>query len=310
MRHGRSSYRVDRAPRHRDRSATQKFKDLDAQIDAINTGASALSKVDKYIAVEKLAEAKCIRRGRVDHKRKKPDSRLAEHKDEEQIDDLIKRGYLGKYVDDRPCPDFPNRRYGDNRPTARDIQVIHGGFGLGECSSLSRKRHARSVNRQAKEEVYSLSTPVAGTHHPISFTNNKLRGLHLPHNYALVISAIIANFNVQRNLVDNGSSTDILFISAFNKIKIGRDKLHPFHTPLVGFRGNATHPLGWIKGVGAPPDHSMARFYCCGLPFTLQCNPRSPNIGRDQGHHFNLLPDDEVFHFDRGRRDEGQPKSC
>ena len=30
-------------------------------------------------------------------------------------------------------------------------------------------------------------------------------------------------------------------------MKIGLDKLHPFHTPLVGVGGNMTHPLGWIK---------------------------------------------------------------
>ncbi|XP_057484584.1 uncharacterized protein LOC130770949 [Actinidia eriantha] len=35
----------------------------------------------------------------------------------EQIADLIKRGYLSKYVSDRPCLDSPDRRYGDNRPT-------------------------------------------------------------------------------------------------------------------------------------------------------------------------------------------------
>ncbi|GFY98557.1 hypothetical protein Acr_12g0010980 [Actinidia rufa] len=36
----------------------------------------------------------------------------------EQIADLIKRGYLRKYVTDRPPPNSPERRYGDNRPTA------------------------------------------------------------------------------------------------------------------------------------------------------------------------------------------------
>ena len=30
-------------------------------------------------------------------------------------------------------------------------------------------------------------------------------------------------------------------------MKIGLDKLHPFHTPLVGFVGSTMHPIGWIK---------------------------------------------------------------
>ncbi|GFZ14484.1 hypothetical protein Acr_24g0006740 [Actinidia rufa] len=35
-------------------------------------------------------------------------------------------------------------------------------------------------------------------------------------------------------------------------------------------------------GDRAPPDHSFARFHCCGLPFVLQCNPRVPNTGKNQ----------------------------
>ena len=149
----------------------------------------------------------------------------------EQIADLIKRGYLRKYVAARPPPNSPERRYGDNRPTAGDIQTIHGGFGSGGYSTSSKKRHARSAHRPANEEVYNLSSSFVADPTPITFSNDDLRGVHLPHDDALVVSAVIANFNVQRILIDNGSSADILFISAFEKIKIGPDKLHPFHTP-------------------------------------------------------------------------------
>ncbi|GFZ15782.1 hypothetical protein Acr_25g0001910 [Actinidia rufa] len=210
------------------------------------------SKADKYIAVEELAEAKRRQRGKVDHKRKEPETRRSDYREEmktkkwlgkiktgprkrnrnkycefhrehghitedyfqlkEQIADLIKKGYLRKYVVYRPPPNSIEGRYAANRPTTRDIQVIH---------------------------VDIL--------HPITFNNDDLRGLHFPHNDALIVSAVIANFNVQKILVDNGSSADILFISAFNKMKIGMDKLHPFQTPLVRFGGNTTHPLRWIK---------------------------------------------------------------
>ena len=68
-----------------------------------------------------------------------------------------------------------------------------------------------------------------------------------PSRWRLGRLSVIANFNVHRILVDNGSSADILFMLAFDKIKIGFDKLYPFHTPLIRFRENTTHPLGWIK---------------------------------------------------------------
>ncbi|XP_057515034.1 uncharacterized protein LOC130796691 [Actinidia eriantha] len=182
----------------------------------------------------------------------------------EQIADLIKNGYLRKYVTNNQPPNSLERRYGDNRPTAGDIQVIHGGFGSGGCTSSSRKRHVRNAHGRAEEEVYNLSSPIVDIHLPITFNNDDLRGLHLPHDDALVVSAVIANFNVQRIFVDNGSSADILFISAFNKMKIGLDKLHPFYTPLVGFGGNTTHPLGWIK-----------------LPVTLGMEPHQITIWQD-----------------------------
>ena len=124
--------------------------------------------------------------------------------------------------------------------------MIHGRFGSRGCSNSSRKRHARSAIGRA-EEIYNLSSPVISTHQPITFTNDDLRGLHFPHDDALVISTTIANFNVQRILIDNESLADNLFISAFDKIKIGLDKLHNFPTLFVGFGGNTTHPLGWIK---------------------------------------------------------------
>ncbi|GFZ17254.1 hypothetical protein Acr_26g0005240 [Actinidia rufa] len=154
----------------------------------------------------------------------------------EQIADLIKRGYLRKYVTDRPPPNSLERR----------------------------KRHARSAFRLVEEEIYNLSSPCVGDQPPITFSSDDLRGLHLPHDDALVVSAVIANFNVQRILIDSGSSTDILFISAFEKIKIVLDKLHPFHTPLIGFGGNTTQPLGWIN-----------------LPITLGTEPHQTTIWQD-----------------------------
>ncbi|GFY99379.1 hypothetical protein Acr_13g0007800 [Actinidia rufa] len=75
----------------------------------------------------------------------------------EQIADLIKRGYLRKYVADRLPPNSPERRYGDNRPTAGNIQTIHGGFGSSGYSTSSRKRHARSAFRiKAITSTYHL----------------------------------------------------------------------------------------------------------------------------------------------------------
>ncbi|GFY91128.1 hypothetical protein Acr_07g0013240 [Actinidia rufa] len=322
------------------------FKNIPETLSALQ------SKVDKYIAVEELAEAKRRRRGKDDHKRKEPDTRRINYREETrykrpdrdpkrsidrrprtpprrpefilpplnapvaQVLSKIKHEefvkWPGKIKTDpqkrnrnkycefhrdhghntedcfqlkeqncrshqkglsteicrySPTTQLPERRYGDNMPTAGDIQTIHGGFGSGGYLTSSRKKHGRSALRLAEEEIYNLSSSSVGDQTPITFSNDDLRGLHLPHDDALVVSAVIANFNVQRILIDNGSSADILFISAFERMKIGQDKLHPFHTPLIGFGGNTTHPLGWIN-----------------LPITLGIEPhQTTSIGDDIG---------------------------
>ncbi|GFZ11353.1 hypothetical protein Acr_22g0007510 [Actinidia rufa] len=148
------------------------------------------------------------------------------HRAGRYIADLIKKRYLKKFVADRPRPDSPDRGYADNRPTTGDIQTIHGGFGLRGCSTSSQKRHTKEDNGRVEEEVYNLSMPII--------------------------------------LIDNGNSVDILFISAFDKMRIGLDRLHPFHSPLVGFGGGYIHHLGWIK-----------------LPLTLGVVPHQTTVWQD-----------------------------
>ncbi|GFS34096.1 hypothetical protein Acr_00g0032200 [Actinidia rufa] len=180
------------------------------------TQSALQSKADKYITAEELAEAKRRKREKENYKRKEPESKRVNYRDEvknrsnrdviRKTNDRcpcttsrlpnIKRGYLKKYVTDHPHPNSPERRYGDNRPTAGEIQVIHEGFGLEGCSSSSRKRHVREACGRAEDKFYNLSSPLSLTHKPTTFTNDDLRGLHLPHDYALVISATIANFNM------------------------------------------------------------------------------------------------------------------
>ncbi|GFY81010.1 hypothetical protein Acr_01g0008190 [Actinidia rufa] len=231
------------------------------------------SKADKYISAEELAEAKRRRRGKDDHKRKEPNTRRIDYREEtknKRLDRDSKRsndrrprtpprrpefilpplnaplpkGYLRKYVVTRPPPNSPERRYGDNKLIAGDIQMIHEGFGSSGCSTSSRKKHARSALRLAEEEIYNLSSSYVGDQTPITFSNDDLRGLHLPYDDVLVVSAVIANFNAQRILIDNGSSADILFISAFEKNKNWARQVVPFPYPPDRIWRKYDAPLG------------------------------------------------------------------
>ena len=80
----------------------------------------------------------------------------------------------------------------------------------------------------------------------IRFTEEDVRRLHHPHNDALVVSIRVRDYNTHRVLLDNGSSTDILYYSAFQQMRIERERLIPVNVPLVRFEGTRVHPLGAV----------------------------------------------------------------
>ena len=99
----------------------------------------------------------------------------------------------------------------------------------------------------------------------ITFSDSYLEGCQHPHDDPLVVRAVVANKTVHRVLVDNGSSVDIIFASAFDKMGIKREKLEPVNTHLRGFSGEKELPLGSIQLVltlGKPPYQATttARF--------------------------------------------------
>ncbi|KAG5557203.1 hypothetical protein RHGRI_007467 [Rhododendron griersonianum] len=80
----------------------------------------------------------------------------------------------------------------------------------------------------------------------IRFTEQDLEGLSLPHNDALVLSLQFQRKLVRRVLVDQGSSAEILFYSAFKALGLSEEQLAPVEAPLIGFTGIPVYPLGKI----------------------------------------------------------------
>ena len=83
-----------------------------------------------------------------------------------------------------------------------------------------------------------------------------MEGCQHPHDDPLVIKTIVANKTIHRVLVDNGSSADIIFASAFSKMGIGREKLEPINAYLCGFSGERVLPLESVQLVLTVGDPS------------------------------------------------------
>ncbi|XP_073061959.1 uncharacterized protein [Primulina eburnea] len=80
----------------------------------------------------------------------------------------------------------------------------------------------------------------------ISFGPEDLQGVSLLHNDVLVIQARVANYDVLRVFVDNGSSVNVIFKDALIQMDLHEYQLEAVETALFGFAGHAVYPEGEI----------------------------------------------------------------
>lgn len=62
----------------------------------------------------------------------------------------------------------------------------------------------------------------------------------------MVITAIIARYRVSKVLVDQGSSTNILYWKTFQQIDIPDDMVTSFHEQILGFAGELVDTRGYV----------------------------------------------------------------
>ena len=154
---------------------------------------------------------------------------------------------------------------------------------------LSRKAHLRSIRSRETLEVQTVSKlPRLDT--TITFSDFDMEGCQHPHDNLLVIKTIVANKTIHRVLVDNGSSADIIFASAFDKKGIGREKLEPVNVCLHEFSRERVLPLGSVQLVltlGDPPNQATTT-----LRFLIVNAPSAYNmlLGRPSLNAIRVVP--------------------
>ncbi|XP_058202884.1 uncharacterized protein LOC131317343 [Rhododendron vialii] len=175
----------------------------------------------------------------------------------QQIKDLIQRGRLQHFVTkkyQKPFRKKDTNKEGRDSTTPRsglvgEIKVIHGGFVGGGEFSNARKAHLRKLRTEEQLEVNTVGRPSKfqkKVEVPIIFLEEDVKGVQIPHDDPLVITIVVANYLTRRVLIDSGSSADILYLHAYDQLKIGRERLRPMTSPLVGFVGTPTYSTSQI----------------------------------------------------------------
>ena len=107
-----------------------------------------------------------------------------------------------------------------SRPPLGEIRMIVRGSLTGQ-SSRSKKTYLKVVqNVQLLGRSPKTRTP---DEKAITFTDEDASRIHHPHDDAIVITLLIADYSTRRVLVDNGSSVDILYYPAFQQMNLGRE---------------------------------------------------------------------------------------
>ncbi|KAL2237771.1 UNVERIFIED_CONTAM: hypothetical protein Sindi_0968800 [Sesamum indicum] len=101
----------------------------------------------------------------------------------------------------------------------------------------------------------------------------------------MVIKMDIANYQVHKVLMDNGSSVDIIFSDVLRKMDLGNMRLKPVRTPLVGFGGSEVVLEGVIDllvSLGEEPRKKtcMVQFLVVDSPFTYNVVLGRPGLNK------------------------------
>jgi len=152
-----------------------------------------------------------------------------------QLAELLKEGLLKEYleVDDR-------EQYGEGVlgdppyeiPVHAELNTISSGFWGGGSTATKRKRYARAVLTLEIKSHDDAPDP------DLYFTKVDSVGV-VPHdNDPVVISIVMVGRKVHRVLIDQGTSTKVLFWSTFVNLRLSPDQLRPHNNCLIGFAGD------------------------------------------------------------------------
>ncbi|XP_012846884.1 PREDICTED: uncharacterized protein LOC105966854 [Erythranthe guttata] len=174
----------------------------------------------------------------------------------DEIERLIRMKKLSEFVESSPGSTAKYPRKGGNgsarvlnksekdtdpQPPNNYIHTIFGGP-MGGDSNRSRRAHLRKLQELRGELAMMYRVSIAP---PITFGVEDETGIQQPHNDALVITAMVANYDVARILIDTRSSVDIIYYECFKQMRLNVEVRRVDTTP-IGFAGEVVQPMGEV----------------------------------------------------------------
>ena len=137
------------------------------------------------------------------------------------------------------------------------LVILGGGFNKVTVGSVKRRFDqliSTSSNQSATLDKFR------GSSAPISFYREELPGGAPNSSIPLLVRAQMANFDVCRILVDQGSSVDIMYSQLFSTLQLDETHLTPYvGSDLQGFNGAVTKPWGYVELIVMFGAAEMAR---------------------------------------------------
>ncbi|KAL0349603.1 UNVERIFIED_CONTAM: hypothetical protein Sradi_4109500 [Sesamum radiatum] len=122
------------------------------------------------------------------------------------------------------------------------IRMIASGPVSGD-SQKARKAQVREAYGASAREVMEVE-PVNDV--PLIQLDQEEDADRTQGNDALVIIALLANYEIERVFTDSGSLANILFGEAYDQMQLGSAPLEAVDTSLYGFAGEVVHSRGMV----------------------------------------------------------------
>ncbi|XP_058754185.1 uncharacterized protein LOC131627358 [Vicia villosa] len=234
------------------------------------------------------------------------------------IETLIKEGRLSKYTKkgEPPRREAPRNSDEGNSPDSRPLQVALSvtrpedfipsvrvttafstweGFPTamvisngGEPGSLTISSVKRKFDEliSANSDLGPTLQKFKGKSDPITFYLEELPDGAPNATIPLLVRARMANFDVRRVLVDEGSSVDIMYSHLFQTLQLDNSHLTPYvGSDLQGFNGATTKPWGYVElivtfGEGEASRQVKTRFLVIDCKTLYNCIIGRPTLAK------------------------------